>query len=165
MKFFKIVVYGILCFAVLYFAVFLYFNHVCMFSQNLAFKEYNDAIAKFYCTYNRMPTNLREMVKAEILPEKGKIYYCCLLHNSIIRRKILYSDCEYDLEFKTNEVIVMLPSEPLENELYKHLKKRNKIRIEQYVMEAYKRRVMRTNSYFISVISNANESTYIDKYK
>jgi len=67
------------------------------------------AISDFTMHKGRLPVDLREIVQEGYLPERSPVYQCPSLHNSLRDVPIPYTECEYDIQFEPNRVIVSLP--------------------------------------------------------
>jgi len=68
------------------------------------------AIQEFDTKHGRLPKSLQEMVNDKSLPAEGRIYFSCMKHQSLILKKIPYEQCEFDLRFETNRVVISIPS-------------------------------------------------------
>ena len=68
-----------------------------------------NAFGYYYSKYNRMPTNLFEVVKAGILPEKGIIFSSPVIRYSFRGENIYYTNCEYDITYYTNRITIRIP--------------------------------------------------------
>ncbi len=79
-------------------------------------------IVLFNGKYNRLPTNLDEVVWAGFLPEKSKLYYCPVKHNSF-SKELPYCECEFDISFEPNNVVIHIPEEVFDNAFYKRASK------------------------------------------
>ena len=88
--------------------------------------------------YNRLPKSLEEVVSAGFLPEKSKIYYCPVKHNRLFSKKLLYSECEYNITFDSNAVVISVPNEVFDNEQYKGISEKDKKKIVPAGWKAYK---------------------------
>ena len=83
-------------------------------------------IACYNGEYNRLPKNLDEVVSSGVLPEESDIYYCLVMHNSLFSKNISYRECEFEITFDPNIIVISLPEKVLENEPYKSMDERDK---------------------------------------
>lgn len=66
-------------------------------------------IMRFDTDAGRLPTNLAEVVAADLLPDRSTIYACPMKHHSLWVSERSYRDAEYDFSFATNEVLISIP--------------------------------------------------------
>ncbi len=67
--------------------------------------------AGFNTVNNRLPVSLQEAVEKGFLPEKSKMYFCPMKHDTVFSKKLHYTDCEYEFVFEPNQVIIKIPRE------------------------------------------------------
>jgi hypothetical protein len=66
-------------------------------------------ISEFTTHRKQLPTKLAEAVQDGYLSERPPIYQCPLLHNSLKDEPVLYTECEFEIRFEPNEVVISLP--------------------------------------------------------
>jgi hypothetical protein len=87
-------------------------------------KQIEGGIACYNGKYNRLPKSLDEVVSSEFLPEESDIYFCMVMHNSLFSKNISYCECEFEITFDPNIVVIRIPEKVLENEPYKSMDER-----------------------------------------
>jgi hypothetical protein len=83
-------------------------------------------IACYNGKYNRLPESLDEVVSSGFLPEESDIYFCLVMHNSLFSKNISYRECEFEITFDPNIIVIHLPEKVLEKEPYKSMDERSK---------------------------------------
>jgi hypothetical protein len=68
-----------------------------------------EGVIAFNTLRNRLPTNVEEMILAQVLPKVGKIYYCPLAHESLFPKSLPYQNAEYEFRFSSEDVTIMIP--------------------------------------------------------
>lgn len=67
------------------------------------------AVAEYNTRHGRLPTSLRQLVAAGVLPADGEMYYSPVRHRSRRVRRLAYTECEYSLSFEPEQVTVAIP--------------------------------------------------------
>lgn len=68
-----------------------------------------ESVIRFSTEYKRLPTSVEEMLKAGALPQRSKLYYCPIKHNSFFSKELDISETEIELVFRADEVVVKVP--------------------------------------------------------
>jgi hypothetical protein len=76
----------------------------------------------------RFPESLKEMVKKGYLPTKSKIYFCPLKHGIKSNKEISYSECEYNIIFEPNKIVVSIPQEVFGDNRYGYIDEKHRKR-------------------------------------
>jgi len=66
-------------------------------------------ISEFRRENGRLPKSLAEVVQGAYLPEVSPWYSCSIIHRSLRERPISYTECEFDMRFEPDQVIISLP--------------------------------------------------------
>jgi len=69
------------------------------------------AVALFNTRNDRLPTNLREIVDAGILPSESELYFCPLTRGTFFKKILPYEECDYQFIYMTNRVIIKIPDD------------------------------------------------------
>lgn len=89
-------------------------------------KRIEGGIACYNGKYGRLPKSLDEVVSSGFLPEESDIYFCPVMHNSLFSKNISYCECEFEITFDPNIIVIRLPEKVLENKPYKSMNERSK---------------------------------------
>lgn len=69
-----------------------------------------EGIIGFSTEKGRLPTSLEEAVLAGHLPAEGPMYFSPMQHDTVLfTRSLPYSRCEYELEFRSDKVVIRVP--------------------------------------------------------
>lgn len=83
-------------------------------------------IACYNGKYDKLPKSLDEVVSSGFLPKESDVYFCLVMHNSLFSKNISYRECEFEITFDPNIIVISLPESVLRNEPYKSMKERSK---------------------------------------
>lgn len=78
-------------------------------ARHKSMQQIKEGVAAFNTKHDRLPVSLDELVSDGSLPAEGKIYYSAMKHRSLNARSLSYRDCEFDLQFSKDAVIVSIP--------------------------------------------------------
>lgn len=97
----------------------------------------SNAFGYYYSKYNRMPTNMSEVVQSGILPEKCILYSSPVIRYSFRGENIHYTNCEYDITYSTNVISIRIPDYIFNTKKY-ILYKENRRQYDLDALPAYK---------------------------
>ncbi|MDI6810035.1 MAG: hypothetical protein QME66_13905 [Candidatus Eisenbacteria bacterium] len=66
-------------------------------------------IARFDIQYERLPTNLAEVVNAGLLPAVSPIYSCPVAPDQAAGQQMSYCDTQYEMQFGPQEILITVP--------------------------------------------------------
>lgn len=79
------------------------------YTRHKSMQQIKEGIATFSTKHDRLPVSLEELVSDGSLPAESKIYYSAMKHRSLNARSLSYRDCEFELQFDKDAVIVSIP--------------------------------------------------------
>lgn len=68
------------------------------------------AVAEFDLREGRLPTNLSELVMNEYVPARSVIYGCPMKVDSLRKRELEFSQCEFELRFEPDSATIAIPA-------------------------------------------------------
>lgn len=87
-----------------------YLTQISIFGDMLLLEN---GVYSFVSANDRLPTSIEEVVKQGFLPSESENYFCPLIHRTFIRKKYSYKHCDYEFQYLTNSLIILIPDSKL----------------------------------------------------
>jgi hypothetical protein len=69
----------------------------------------SEAVIRFSTKYDRLPTNVVEMVSVGVLPRTSTLYFSPITHESVFPRTLPFDQSDFVMEFSSEEVRIKIP--------------------------------------------------------